>query len=55
MIRFYDDRELQKIPENHEIMKEDNSDYEDIALPCEADDFDPYVKHGRDGMLFVKR
>ena len=30
-------------------------DYRDIALPCEADDFDPYVKFGRDGLLFVKR
>jgi hypothetical protein len=27
----------------------------DPGLPCEVDDFDPYVKYGRDNLLFVKR
>ena len=36
-------------------MVDEYSDYANIYLPCEQDDFDPYIKYGRDSLLFVKR
>ena len=33
----------------------ENNDFSILKLKCSSDDFDPYVKIGRDGQLFVKR
>jgi len=40
---------------DYDIFVGDDEDYRGIALNCEVNDFDPYIKYGRDNQLFVKR